>query len=224
MLNRPVGTLFLLLSFFTMLVSGCTSTPKLENQAVLQLNNNLAQLTQWKLSGKIAWIGTSERKSAYINWQQDAQELTFTLTNVLGISGGKLSYDGVLASLYADGEIYTDPSPSFLIYKTTGFDIPIKSLQSWIKGAAYPSGRQEGVLLENDEKVDTIARYENGLIQKLVTKCSLRRTSCSPWQIDYESYVNVKINEVDYQLPSSIRLLNLNTQDIVKIKVNKWSQ
>jgi len=213
-----------LLGITVLLLSACAAKPKLEDQAVLQLNNNLAQLSQWQISGKIAWISSTERKSAYMNWQQNDQNLTFTITNVLGISGGKLSYNGILATLFADDKQYTDPSPSFLIYKTTGFDIPIKSLQSWIKGAAYASGRENETEQNSTEQIKSIERYENGLIKQLITQCPTRRTSCNQWQIDYEAYNNTDIGGREYQLPTSIRLTNLNAQYLVKIKVNKWSQ
>lgn len=202
-------------------LSACTTKPSLEQLAIINLNQNLAQLTHWKLSGKIAWISPTERKSAYINWQQQGQAFTFSISNVLGISGGTMSYDGDTAILKADGEQYSDPSPAQLIYNLTGWDLPLSALQYWMKGASNESGR----VLSNQSfsVVSSVTRYENGLIKQLISKCNEEQTSCSPWQIDYQVYKDCIINGVSYQLPSAITLTNLTSTAKVKIKVSKWS-
>ena len=38
------------------------------------------------------------------------------------------------ARLEADDQVYTDPSATALLYQTTGWDIPLDQLLSWVKG------------------------------------------------------------------------------------------
>lgn len=203
-------------------VQACTTKGLLEDQAVLALNNNLATLQNWQLRGKIAWVTPQERKSAYINWQQREQNMQFTLSNVLGINLATLNYDGELATLVADDQTYSDPSPSRLIYQTTGWSVPILPLSSWIKGAASTNGREylssgNGDVLQKGFK-QRIIRFENGLIKQLIPQCA----GCDAWQIDYKRYQAVVIKQVEYQLPTDISLTNLKSNATIKIRVNEW--
>ncbi len=200
--------------FTVIILSACVSKQRLENQAVITLNNNLAQLTDWQIKGKIAWITPLERKSAYINWQQNHANMQFNLSNVLGINLASLHYDGEIATLEADGQTYTDLSPSRLIFHTTGWHVPLEPLSSWVKGALTKQGRNA---TSNQQQV---IRYENGLIQQIKATC----TNCDQWTIDYNSYVNVNIQGIDYQLPQQINMHNPVNQAQIKIKINQWSQ
>ena len=203
-------------------LQACTTKVSLEDQAVLALNNNLATLQNWQLRGKIAWVTPQERKSAYINWQQREQNMQFILSNVLGINLATLNYDGEVATLTADDQTYSDPSPSSLIYQTTGWNVPILPLSAWIKGAASTDGREylnagNGNVLQKGFK-QRIVRFENGLIKQLIPQC----VGCDAWQIDYKRYQIVVINQVEYQLPTDISLTNLKSDANIKIRVNEW--
>lgn len=199
-------------------LTACASRPSLESQAVVKLNNNLAQLQKWKLSGKIAWITASERKSAYMNWQQNVENMQFDLSNLVGINLASLHYNGKIATLKADGKEYYDPSPSFLIYKTTGWNVPLEPLSSWVKGAATSQGRLRNKTTVSDKQ--QIIRYENGLIKQIKHNCE----KCDKWTIDYTAYENVFIGEDEYQLPKQISMFNSASQATIKIRISKWSQ
>lgn len=199
-------------------LTACASRPSLESQAIVQLNYNLAQLQKWKLKGKIAWITASERKSAYMNWQQNRENMQFDLSNLVGINLASLNYNGEIARLNANGKEYQDPSPSFLIYKTTGWNVPLELLGSWVKGAATSQGRQSSKLTPSHNQ--QIIRYENGLIKQIKPNCE----KCDQWTIDYTSYENVTIGGIEYQLPKQIDMFNSGSQAKIKIKISQWSQ
>lgn len=211
--------------FFSCFLLSCTTKPNLETQALINLNNNLAQLTKWKLKGKIAWITEKERKSAYINWQQNDATLQFALTNVLGINLANLEYDGIMATLQADGKSYYDSSPSALIYQVSGWQVPLEQLSSWIKGAATSEGRnaiagQVNGSRQAREKNQEITRYENGLIKQIKATCD----QCDQWTINYTQYNNVSMNNIEYQLPEQINMFNSAYQATIKIRISEWSQ
>jgi outer membrane lipoprotein LolB len=194
----------------------CSVKPSLENQALVNLNNNLAQLTHWSLKGKIAWITETERKSAYMNWQQRDKNMQFSLRNVLGINLASLSYNGSRATLLADGQKYTNSSPSALVQQTTGWQVPLQSLSYWIKGAVSDTGR----VRDNTVNTQKITRYDNGLIQQIQPLCD----NCDQWTIDYTGYTNIVINNREYQLPEQISMYNSANKATIKIKISEWSQ
>lgn len=211
----------LVVGLFISALSACVSRPSLESEAIIQLNNNLAQLQQWKLKGKIAWITNSERKSAYMNWQQNNKDMQFDLSNLVGINLASLSYNGELATLSSDGQVYEDSSPSALIYKTTGWNVPLETLSSWVKGAVSEQGRQANASsnsVRNDNQ--TVIRYENGLIKQIKSNCEV----CDQWTINYTSYENVTLANIEYQLPKQISMYNPAYQATIKIKISQWSQ
>lgn len=220
---KNLGTLFnsFIIIVVAFALAACVSRPTLESQAAIALNNNLAQLQQWKLKGKIAWITTTERKSAYMNWQQSLDNMQFDLSNVVGINVASLTFNGELATLKADGKEYIDPSPSSLIFKTTGWNVPLEPLSSWVKGAVSVEGRlskdAKNVLAINKQQ---IIRYENGLIKQIKPICEI----CDQWTIDYTSYENVLMGGIEYQLPKQISMFNPAYQATIKIRISQWSQ
>lgn len=216
-------------------LGACSGKPALESQAVINLNNNLVQLQQWKLKGKIAFVSPSQVKSAYMNWQQNNRNMQFDLSSVLGINVASLSFDGHLATLQADGQTYHDPSPSALIYQTTGWQVPLEQLSTWVKGAASPSGRLNNNLTANDpyprvemaQNTPQITRYQNGLIKQIKSVCAnegSEKSRCDQWTIDYTSYANVTLNNIQYQLPTQISMYNSRNQATIKMRISEWRQ
>lgn len=214
-------------------LTACANKPALESEAVINLNSNLAQLQQWKIKGRIAWISLDERKSAYMNWQQDIDSMQFDLSNVLGINLASLTYDGQKATLQADGKTFENASPSALIYQVSGWEVPLEQLSNWVKGAASQHGRvvgnaQASFMKQDDTQiVQQITRYENGLIEKIQTVCPPRPVQffrCDEWTISYNRYANVIIDENEYQLPTSITLFNARNQATIKMRINEWSR
>lgn len=204
------------LFFVVIFVNACATKQHLEDERALKINDNLEQLQQWKLKGKIAWITSSERKSAYINWQQHNKNIQFDLTNLLGINLASLHYDGEIASLAANGEEYIDPSPSALIFRTTGWNVPIIPLSQWIKGATHTVNTKNTLDVNSRPLIE---RYENGLLKQLSSTCE----TCEQWIINYTSYEKVVIGGTEYQLPQQISMLNPKFNATIKIRVSQWS-
>ncbi len=218
----------ILIFFMVLMVTACASPTKLENSQTVEIDNNLAQLKQWALRGKIAWIAPNQRKSAYINWTQDSLSIQFTLSNVLGIQLANMTYDGSMATLSANDNTYTDTSPSALIAQTTGWHVPILDLQYWIKGAVNRTGRAQS---NQHTAIESVQRYENGLIKQITTGCdklannrstAIQQGSCAQWTIDYQAYAPVILKGIAYQLPKSIELTKVHGSEKIKIQVNQW--
>jgi len=170
----------------------------------MQLSNQekLTLMRHWELTGKIAVITPDERKSAYLNWQQANQSIDFRLSNLIGVSLLNLSYDGKIARLEADGEEYRDGSTEALVYRTTGWVLPLDNLPQWIKGS---SNEQDQVFLG-----------ENGLPERIQPICA----TCFGWEITYSQYKQVQ----GVWLPFSVEVNNPIKQTRLKFKVSQWQR
>ncbi len=194
-----------------MLLSGCKNTHNLDNRKeidmsadYMQLSNQekLTLMSHWELTGKIAVITPDERKSAYLNWQQANQSIDFRLSNLIGVSLLNLIYDGEIARLEADGEEYQDESTEALIYRTTGWILPLDNLPQWIKGS---SNAQDEVFLD-----------DSGLPERILPICA----TCFGWEITYSQYKKVQ----GVWLPFSVEVNNSIKQTRLKFKVNQWQR
>jgi outer membrane lipoprotein LolB len=192
-----------------LLISSCKNTHNLHNRKAidmsaeyLQLQNQekLRLMSHWELNGKIAIITPSERKSAYLNWQQSNQVVDFRLSNLIGVSLLKLTYDGNVARLEADGEEYEGESTEALVYRTTGWMLPLDNLAEWIKGSV---SEQDHVLL-NDK----------GLPEIIQPICA----TCTGWEITYSQYEHVQ----GVWLPFLVEVNNPLKQTRLKFKVRQW--
>jgi outer membrane lipoprotein LolB len=192
-----------------LLASSCKNTHDLHNQKAvdmsakyLQLQNQekLKLMSDWELTGKIAIITPSERKSAFLNWQQSNQVVDFRLTSLIGVSLLKLTYDGAVARLEANGEEYEGASTEALVYRTTGWILPVDNLPRWIKGFI---SEQDHVIL-NDRDLPEI-------IQPV---CA----TCAGWEITYSQYEYVQ----GVWLPFLVEVNNPIKQTQLKFKVRRW--
>ncbi|MBF7072561.1 outer membrane lipoprotein LolB [Glaciecola sp. MH2013] len=188
------------------MLSACKTTTKEQIDALpdnySQLSNEekLSMLTRWELSGKIAIISPKERQSAYLNWEQLEDQTDFKLTNLLGVSLLKLNADSQSASLEADGKLYEDESKEALIYRTTGWLLPLDNLIFWIKGAS------------NEQ--DIIELNQQGLPRKISPSCF----RCAGWQITYANYKQLD----GLWLPHAITVANFDQETTLKFRVDEW--
>lgn len=211
MLNPPFVKFTVVVFILIFVLSGCKNTNNLNKASdvdmsaeFLALSNHekLALMTHWELSGKIAVFTSTERKSAYLNWHQSNQEIDFRLSNLIGVSLLNLSFDGELAKLEADGEEYEDVSTEALIYRTTGWLLPLDNLHHWIKG------------LSNDD--DQIQLNDFGLPSRIEPICD----TCIGWIITYSQYKEVQ----GVWLPFNIDVINPTKQTRLKFKVSQWQR
>ena len=121
---------------FVLFLSACATRPQAP-QGQINLPAQLIKLDaikKWNINGKLALREPEKSMSANLRWQVSDPLFTFRLSNFLGVTlvDMEQSLDG--ARLEADDEIYTDPSATALLYQTTGWDIPLDQLLSWVKG------------------------------------------------------------------------------------------
>ena len=193
---------FLFLFIISSLMLGCASRPPgpKGNVDLPAQVEKLRSITSWNIKGKMALRENDEAVSATLRWSVEEDVLAFRLTNFLGVTLVDMQSNGTLATLEADGETYTDTDASRLIYRVTGWDIPLDKLLNWVKGV--PGER------------DTYTLTENGLLDTLKPTCF----RCRQWQVSYGAYQNVN----DVWLPGALTLKQKNTQNFIKIRINTW--
>ena len=194
---------------FLFVLSACKTAPQQtqkntlpDNYASLSHQEKLDWLSHWELSGKIAVITPDERKSAYLNWEQRDRKFDFKLSNLIGVSLLDLNYDGVVAKIETDGNTYTDDSTEALIYRTTGWVLPLENLPQWIKGQTT--------------KQDLVVLNEDNLPLRVNPVCP----ACFGWEITYTNYKQTE----GLWLPYAITLKNSQKKTQLKFKVNQWTR
>ena len=189
------------------LLSGCAlkkATQPQPEQTVFnkaQRNAHVQQLNQWTIKGKIAYITKKDRQSASLHWQFNAPEQSqqLNLTTYLGINVLSLHSQLGLHTVSVDGDEYQSENLDELITALTGWTIPTKAMDHWLKGLVYNS---------ND-----IITYDPA------TELPLKLTSLYDdkiWQIDYGNYQQV--GQVQLAKKFTIKQNGL----VIKIMINRW--
>jgi outer membrane lipoprotein LolB len=201
--RRIASSVFLSLCC-ALILSACALRPADVSENPILQTQSLSSLQQWQINGKLAIISAKERKSASLNWRQQAQNINLILTTVVGSTIANLDYDGELATLHADDKTWQAPSASDLILQVTGWQVPVEELSDWMKG-------EVDAALVN-------ARFENGLVQSFTTQCN----GCLPWTIQYNSYGEFEFEQGSFTLPTSMRLRQEATDTLLILRIDKW--
>ena len=198
---------FCLFLLFILFLHGCSlvsnqpnNTTTVINQTLKERNQQMKALSQWQISGKIAFIQQDKRDSANLFWQHlDAQNQRLNLTTYLGINVLKLESKNGLHTLEVDGKTYQGDDLSVLIYQLTQLPLPTKALHYWLKGLPY---------LQTDQ----ITLDEKTSLPKLLTSTFNQQK----WQISYQGYQTVNSHQL------ATKLVIKQEQLTIKININEW--
>ena len=180
----------------------CATAPKIPDKIINQFQHQqkLAQLLSWTIQGRIAIKTPKERFSATLHWQQRKQTYTIRLSSIIGTTLMELEGNANYAKLTYDGNQYIDTDPERLLYRTTGWQLPVKSLPSLIKGYVPHQTFQTEF-------------SPDGFPQKVQ---EITNEYTSSWAVTYSGFEQIAA----YWLPENITLKkNPNT---IKIRINQW--
>lgn len=201
---KNLGCYFIALVFF----SGCAAikdekyTNKPTQLSKTERIEQLSQLVNWQIKGKLAFIQADKRQSATLFWQYDqtTQSQQLNLTTYLGINVLTLKSDKGLHSVEVDGELYQSANLEELIYSLTQLTLPIGAMTHWLKGLEY---------LPNDRVI-----YDNS---SQLPKNLTSHHNNQNWQISYSNY----------QLFGQYLLakrMTIKSRDLtIKIQINQWT-
>jgi outer membrane lipoprotein LolB len=187
-------------------LSACVAGPSTPvNINSTEHQKKLASLESWRIEGRLAYKSPKEKKSASLNWRQNVEKYQLNLSTVFGTSLLEMKGEPNFVVLDADDKHYQDTDPTRLIWRTTGWTIPVSHFPEWIKGLAA----------DTDKTLYT----PEGWVQQIQSNCF----ACKDWLINYDQYKLVNGLEIDeLWLPHKIVLINTTTNSQIIIRVNKW--
>lgn len=195
-----------ILLLLTMLaLSGCSLlTPSEDvmtksNLTWEQHQQKLQQLENWTMTGKLAIFLEDDRQSANLYWQQKDNDYTIQLTTFIGTRVLKVIKNADQVEIInSDDDVFTGQDTNKLIQQIVpGLDLPIASLQQWIKGNPLQASYQ----LNDQQQVSELLGYDE---------------SGHSWEVKYQQYQAYS----GYYLPKNIELKRDGIR--LKIAVSQW--
>lgn len=142
----------------------------------------LRALTHWDLRGRVAVRLPEDGAQASLRWLYRADGAAVDLTGPFGGGHARLRYDANGAHLRdAQGREYEGADPETLLFRVTGWYVPLGGLVYWIRGLPAPD-------VAGAEQLDEHGR--------------LRALKQLGWDIEFLAYASVG----DYELPSKLFL------------------
>ncbi|QXO18054.1 MULTISPECIES: lipoprotein insertase outer membrane protein LolB [Vibrio] len=187
-----------------LILAGCSMAPEPVSEVQWQSHQaRLANISQFRLSGKMGYISPEQRESFNFQWQKKADSSQLRLTNFLGqtILNLTISAQGARVETY-DDQVYTADNAEQLIWQLTGLDIPINLLQDWILG--LPS------------QADQYQLNSNNTLQSLDKTAGNRS-----WHVDYARYREYPWQSTALPLPDKLKLTQRQTA--INLVVSKWT-
>jgi outer membrane lipoprotein LolB len=184
-----------------LLLASCATPPK----PTVSLNSSSHQLSlkqqeHWSIKGKLGFKSPDKKQSANFRWQQTQQQYQLNLTSIIGTSLLKMQGNEEVATLVADDETYQDSDPSHLIWRVTGWQIPVEKMRFWIKG--------------QHQNNDLVVTSEQGWVSQLQPICN----NCKNWLINYDNYKLID----NIWLPHKVVLRNKTNNSQLLVRINAW--
>ncbi len=176
-----------------LLLTACTSRAPITNSQWLQHQEVLAQMQEWELNGKVAFITAQERGSAALWMQESPESSQLVLSDPFGgrILAARENADGATLQL-RDGQTIPGPDMQTLLDQYSPWPVPLAQLRNWLKG--QPDG----------------ANYqlnESGLAGQIEQ---------DGWQAELNRYRSTEGISLPHQVNLEHESVNL------KIQINKW--
>lgn len=199
--------LLLVLLAQVLALAGCATPPARPvpadvNAAWQQRLSQLSALGKWDLRARIAVRVGDDGGQASLHWQHQDQGNDMRLAGAWGKGLLRLSFDRDTAQLTDEyGQTVSGPDAAVLLYRATGWVIPVSSLNSWMAGR--PVGDQAQTKLD---------RY--GRLQQMTEE---------GWRIEYQEYQQVG----RWELPRRMKLSQLAEVDgqrlvTLRLVVSQW--
>ncbi|WP_192954816.1 lipoprotein insertase outer membrane protein LolB [Gallaecimonas mangrovi] len=179
-------TLLLLLA--SVLLSACVSHPKATWPAPDK------PLDHYEVTGKVAILTDKSRDSANLYWQQDEKDYYLQLTTFLGTQVLAMESKAGQVSLTNRNGTYHDTDAQRLLYRLSGWQIPVNDLPQWLKGNAGAQGQ-------------IVAKDKQGRIATLQSQ---------GWTIQYQGWSR----QGGRELPTKLDLRKDNIR--IKLQIDQW--
>jgi outer membrane lipoprotein LolB len=133
----PLKVGILLLSFLTL--SSCslfkTRAELPQNLSPESRERFLQRQQYWKVTGRIGITTPEESNSASFTWEKDQDSIKLRIYGSFGVTYAHLTAEPGQAKIeLSDDQVYYDTDAEQLLWRTTGWQIPVQKMQYWILG------------------------------------------------------------------------------------------
>ncbi|BAV33036.1 membrane protein [Sulfuricaulis limicola] len=137
---RPIPGLVII---FVSLLSGCATAPlppAADLDPVWQARQAaLVSVTAWQLRGRLALRAADQGGHATLSWKRDGERHRMDFTGPLGRGHLRLTQDSQGAELRdADRRVWRAADAGRLLYRATGWIVPLDGLNYWVLGLPAP--------------------------------------------------------------------------------------
>ena len=123
---------------------GCTlAPPAANNPDWARLESDLQGLTTWELRGRVNIRYEGESHTPRIRWQQVRDEYAIRLWGTFNAGNTLITGKPDEVTLETEGRTSKARTPEKLILRELGYELPVSSLNYWIKGLPAPRPRAQ---------------------------------------------------------------------------------
>lgn len=203
---RPCATVLIIIALAGLsacVTPGPKALSKAESEARWQARaSKLQNLSQWELRGRVALSTASRGWSASLRWRRAAARQRIALSGPLGVGAVRVEENAQGAMLTdSKGNTMGDSSAEYLLRRATGWWLPVKGLDYWVRGTVAP-----------------------GLVTKIELDGHgrLRKIEQHGWSIRFISYQKVAGRELPRKLFLNHTLADGNVLK-VRLVISSWS-
>ncbi len=207
---RPGAGLVLTAAFIAGCATSLPSTPVADIDVAWQARQlELRRITAWQVRGRLALRAADQGWHASLRWDRDGEKVRLDFTGPLGRGHLRLVQDGHGAELRdADQRVWRAGNPEALLYRATGWALPLEGLNYWVVGLPVPG---------------TVST------QQLDIQGRLKRLVQSGWDIQFLEYTRLGA----YDLPSKLFITRRSSpaedraagQELleVRLSIERWT-
>jgi len=167
----------------------------------------LLPIQHWELRGRLAVRADERGGQASLTWKRDAAQHSIRLNGPLGRGVVRVTQDETGAQLQdAEQRVFHAASAEELLYRYTGWRLPLTNLNYWVRGVPVPG-------LPAIRELDDAGRLK-----------TLRQQG---WDVQYQEYVRFEGHELPNRLtltyapdPASMELPAME----VRLVIDRWAQ
>jgi outer membrane lipoprotein LolB len=208
-MKRRFTFLFLLFSFLCLSCAAPLPRPPAGHLQQLWETHESALLPirHWELRGRLAVRADERGGQASLTWKRAAARHSIRLNGPLGRGVVLVSQDEAGARLQdAEQRVFHAASAEELLYRYTGWRLPLTNLNYWVRGVPVPG-------LPASRELDTAGRLK-----------TLRQQG---WEVQYQEYVRFEGHELPNRLtltyapdPATAELPAME----VRLVIDRWAQ
>jgi outer membrane lipoprotein LolB len=202
----------LLVSFSTILCLSCAAPlPRPPADQLQQLwqtrESKLLPIQRWELRGRLAVRADERGGQASLTWKCAGAQHSIRLNGPLGRGVVRVTQDETGAQLQdAEQRVFRAASAEELLYRYTGWQLPLANLNYWVRGLPVPD-------LPATQELDDAGR--------------LKTLHQQGWEVQYQEYVQAE----GYDLPNRFTLTytpQIETSEMpameVRLVIDRWAQ